>query len=440
MYHHHDVLIVLRWARHTSLQQFRLLEDGPGVFAAAAGEAPPDLVGHVDLLTQLVGPRKHQAGVLLERAADGHQVQAVLRQQLLGERGVLDGADAGDEHRVADGLLGGDGEGGLVGGADVRMLQRVVAAGGDVEDVDAAGGEQGREAGGVVGRPGLGDRGLLLEPVGGADAQEERHGVRDRGADFLGDLEGQARAVLEGAAVGVGAGVADGGEEGVEEVALEYTEMGSASQHGLAARSHGWNAHLARSGVLLVPGDGRGRPDVVGPAVQLLGRDSAGAQPRRHGARFAAGVGQLDHDVLVLAVDELDDAAHRFDLRVFPQADVFRRDAPLGGHGGGFDARQARPALGDAANVGFVPRRVVSVLRGVLAEGGEHDPVLDRHASDRHRFEELGHVFLTRDNHGGPSRGSLGGGEVGDAIGRLVGIAGFLLGGVVDVVVGRHGV
>lgn len=36
-------------------------------------------------------------------------------------------------------------------------------------------------------------------------------------------------------------------------------------------------------------------------------------------------MGQLNHDMLILAVDEFDDLTERFDLGILPDAGVFRR-------------------------------------------------------------------------------------------------------------------
>ena len=54
---------------------------------------------------------------------------------------------------------------------------------------------------------------LLLQPVGSADAQEERHVLWDRFAGQIDDLEGEAYAVFEGATIRIGAVIGGGGDE-----------------------------------------------------------------------------------------------------------------------------------------------------------------------------------------------------------------------------------
>lgn len=86
---------------------------------------------------KLISPRKDKTRVLLEASADGNEVQSVLLQQIVRKVSVVDHADGADFQLIAEGFLDFDGEGSLVCRLCVRVLQRVVAAGADVEDVDA---------------------------------------------------------------------------------------------------------------------------------------------------------------------------------------------------------------------------------------------------------------------------------------------------------------
>lgn len=94
--------------------------------------------------------------------------------------------------------------------------------------------------------------------------------------------------------------------------------------------------------------------------------------------------------MLTLRVGELDDLRQRLDLRIRPDPAVLGRDAPLAHHGRGFDDRQPRPALYDAAQVRRVPCCEMSVLRAVLAQWGEQDAVLKGEPAQRYGREEFG--------------------------------------------------
>ena len=121
---------------------------------------------------------------------------------LVGLGGVGDHADgAGGEAGFAANAVG---EGHLVAGADGDLLAGVVAAGGDVEEVDALGFDEAGELYGVF------EGEAAFDPVDGGDADPDGE-VRGEGcADGADDLEGEAGAVGEAAAVLVGAGVGEG--------------------------------------------------------------------------------------------------------------------------------------------------------------------------------------------------------------------------------------
>jgi len=124
--------------------------------------------------------------------------------------------------------------------------------------------------------------------------------------------------------------------------------------------------HLFRLGVLVIPRDRTRRIHVVWPPVEILTRDLAAAQPRRYCGSLAAGVCELNHDLLALAVSEVDDLLERGDLAVFPYTDIFGRDAALRRYSGGFDAGDTWAALDDACVWSLVRE---SIDRGLLCPG-----------------------------------------------------------------------
>lgn len=99
---------------------------------------------------------------------------------------------------------------------------------------------------------------------------------------------------------------------------------------------------------------------------------------------------ELDPNLLALAMCEFDDLPQRLDLAIFPKAAIFGCDSALCCDGSSFDHAQAWAAQDDAAQVRKVPWCVVAVFGTVLAEGGEHDAVLEGGAAEGEGLEELG--------------------------------------------------
>lgn len=168
------------------------------------------------MLAKLIGPREDQARVLLEASANSDDIKAVFLEQIIGQMSVLDHAYNANGQLVADRFLDLDREWSLIRRTSVRVLQRVVASRANVQHVNSLVGQDVGELDGVVYGPGLGDFGNFLEPVGGGDAEEERHFLGNDLAGFFDELDGEAGAVLEATAVGVFAVVGDWGEEGVD--------------------------------------------------------------------------------------------------------------------------------------------------------------------------------------------------------------------------------
>jgi len=124
---------------------------------------------------------------------------------------------------------------------------------------------------------------------------------------------------------------------------------------------------------------------------------------------------ELDADFLALRVREFYDLAQRLLLRIFPETAVFGCNSSFGLYGGGLDECQTGTALDDTAQVCEVPVRLVTVFGGVLAERGEGEAVLDRHAAELEGLEELGDLGAAVEHgKGGSGDGLLCGSEVGN--------------------------
>ena len=187
------------------------------------------------------------------------------------------------------------------------LLVAVIAAGRDVQQIDAEGRQEFSKGDGVGDGPAV-VRFAVVHPFGGGDAVEQGHGVRDDGADGLDDFEREADAVGESAAVRVGTRVAEWREEGAEEVAVRAVDFDHVDARGDAAacgvreaRDHGADVgmgHFPGGCVAFAPLDGAGAEDVVWPAVGGSVSDDACAalrdEPWGYGRGFAACVCELD--------------------------------------------------------------------------------------------------------------------------------------------------
>ena len=305
---------------------------------------------------------------------------------------------------------------------DIDLLVLVVAAGGDIEQINAEVGEELGELDGLGQVP----RGLagVLHPLGRGDADEQGHGLGDNGADGLGDLDQNAGAVLERAAVVVGALVGDGAQKLGNQVAvcavdLDHVEAGldgadGGGLPGLDELLDLGDGHLlgVRVGGLVVA-DGRRTPHVLGPAA-LLGGSHLGLAalqvPGRLGAGLAAGVGELDAGLLALRVDVVDDALEGRDLGILPETGVLGRDAAVGENGGGLEDGERDATEGEGAQVNKVPVGHVAVIGGVGAHGRNGEAVLELKVADLERGEERGELTVL----GG--EGSTGGGDLGRGV------------------------
>ena len=269
------------------------------------------------------------------------------------------------------------GKGCLKAGADGNAGVGNLSAGGAVDQVDAMRAEEARKGNGFVDGP------AALGPIGGGDADEERQVRRPAARTASTTSSSEADAVLEAAAVGVGALIGERREELVNQVAVGGVDLdevkagGEGAMRGLGEGvDDGVDSGLIeglRYCVAGGEGDGAGRDGL--PAA-FLGRWSSRspANGRRH-AGFAAGVGELDSGTHALRVDEASDALQVGNVRVFPDAQVGGRDAAFRDDGGGLKHDEACAALGAAAEVDKMPVVGEAVLRGVLAHGRDADAV-----------------------------------------------------------------
>ena len=125
----------------------------------------------------------------------------------------------------------------LIAGTEGNLLGGMVAAGGDIDEVDACLFQEFGEGDGLrevpAGAEGLGG------PVGGGDADEEGQVLGPRGADGADDFEREADAVFEAAAVFVGAVVGEGREELVEQIAVGGVDFDEVESGGEGAMGGG---------------------------------------------------------------------------------------------------------------------------------------------------------------------------------------------------------
>jgi hypothetical protein len=82
---------------------------------------------------------------------------------------------------------------------------------------------------------------------------------------------------------------------------------------------------------------------VLPPALTGLEIPLLGSPGTRH-TRFASGVRQLHSGACTLRVNKFDNPPQAGDVIVFPQPQVFGRDAPFGQHGGRFGKHQSSSA------------------------------------------------------------------------------------------------
>ena len=176
-------------------------------------------------------------------AADGDEVGLAVLEDGFGLRAIEDDADGhgGDAGLGADGLGVGD----LVAALQFAALLGEVhhrvfgadAAGGAVDQIDAAGVEEAGQGDAVFDGPAVGAVVEIGAPIDAGEAEEEGFAGGPVGAEGLGDFQHDAHAAGAVAAVAVVALVGDGGQEAVEQVAvgsvdIEHVKAGAVDAAG----------------------------------------------------------------------------------------------------------------------------------------------------------------------------------------------------------------
>ena len=184
----------------------------------------------------------------------------------------------------------------LVAGAYRDLLSRMVAAGGDVYEIDICLLEQFGEGDGLGEFPACAER--LRSPVGGGYADEDGQVLGPRGADSFYYLEGKTGAIFEASAVLVGALIGERREELVQEIAVGgvYLDEVEACSDGAMGCCDEVGDDLVHAGAIESCGQGIGLIEANGrrcyglPTAFSSGHSADGIPWEGH-AGFAAGVG-----------------------------------------------------------------------------------------------------------------------------------------------------
>ncbi len=259
---------------------------------------------------------------------------------------------------------------------------------------------------------GLGQRDALLhvpatlDPVGGGDADAQRHRLRHHRLDRVEHLQHQPHAVLQRPAIGIAAPVAQRRQEFVQQVAVRrmyFDEIQAESHRADRAVGEGLD-DFGDAGI--VEGFGhrvgfgirkRGRRP-RGPAARIVGRDRAAtAFPGLERRGLAPGMGKLDAHLRRRPAPHRGQRVRERGLGgVVVQAQVGPADPPARLDRGGFDDHQPGAGQREVAPMLHMPVAGFTVNRRVLAHRRHHDAVGQRQRADGQRREELAHAGTPR--------------------------------------------
>lgn len=113
------------------------------------------------------------------------------------------------------------------------------------------------------------------------------------------------------------------------------------------------------------------------------------AFPCAFATAFASGVRELNAGDCALALHESSDPRQRFNLSVFPDADIARGNPALARHRRCLDKYECGTAHGATAEMHQMPIMSKPILSGILAHRRHDDPVPESHPANCERAEEI---------------------------------------------------
>ena len=323
------------------------------------------------------------------RTSQRDHVRIARRNDRLGLHGIRD--EAHGHHRHIHRLLHATGKRHLVARPHRDALPRIEAARGHMDHVATVRFQRLRELDGLFQVP------TAFDPVGGGQTHGHRAIRRECRTHRIEHLEREAHAVLERAAVLIGALVRQRRQELMQKIPVRAVKLDE-----VEAESRGANGCLRKSVAdtakpRVVERDRRvitrverhgGRRHRL-PAMLMIGRQLVTTRPRHLGRCLAPRMVELDahHDVRP-AAHAFESAAHGLLGRVVVQADVTPRDTTFGNDRRRLDGHQGRARHRELAQVDLVPVVHQPVLGRILAHGRDHDPVGQFEIAYLDRFEQ----------------------------------------------------
>ena len=264
---------------------------------------------------------KGPVGIAQHLARQQHEVGLIVADDLVGLGRPGDHADrSGGDIRFAANSLS---ERRLVPRPDRDLRLLDIAARRAIDHIDAKSEQLARKLDRLVDVP------SALDPVGRREADEQRAALRQDAPHRSDAFADESRAVVERAAVSVGAAVAERRQKLVDQISVRAVNLDHPEAGGERALSrdgegtmHSMNLvdrHFIRHGVGIIERDGARRERA--PSARRLGN---GAIPRPGPIRagLPAGMGQLNAGASALSVKKACDPFERLEMLLAPDAEV----------------------------------------------------------------------------------------------------------------------